>query len=527
MDKKLYARVDEVMQLSWKAFQEYRDISSSKRLEFLQSIGEELMALGDQLLETASIETNIPIARLRSERARTIFQLDNYGKAMLTGIVSDIRIDTAEPDRNPPRPDLRKMSLPIGPVVVFGASNFPFAYSTPGGDTASALAAGCTVVVKAHPAHPKTSGLCADAIIRAAEKTGMPDGVFQHISIDSILSQKETDKAQSAGNKSDNSFQAQSPGNIPDNGFQLSNELGTALVQHTYTSAVGFTGSLSGGRALFDLAAKRDKPIPVFAEMGSVNPVYILPEKLKLEKNEWAEKLVASITGGVGQFCTKPGLIIAIESDELHEFLEILATRTAQVAPAKMLHGGIAKSYLDKRTQALEQDGIDTLYPDLEEEGSPLIATVHASEYLTNKLLHEEVFGPYSLLIRCEDMQQLTEVALSMEGQITSTLIATDDELEKNSALVRILMETCGRLVHNGVPTGVEVVNAMHHGGPYPATTDSRFTSVGSDAIKRFLRPVCFQNFPGHLLPEELKDENPLGLFRTVNDILTQMPVRK
>lgn len=513
MDKNLQNQVDEIMQLSWKAFQEYRDISSSKRLEFLQSIGEELMALGDRLLETASSETNIPVARLRSERARTILQLNSYGKAMLTGIVSDIRIDLSDPERNPPRPDLRKMSLPIGPVVVFGASNFPFAYSTPGGDTASALAAGCTVVVKGHPAHPKTSQLCADAIIKAGQKTGMPDGIFQHITVASILSNNLND--QNAGDDRNH------------NDFNYSNELGAELVQHKYTSAVGFTGSLSGGRALFDLAGKRDKPIPVFAEMGSVNPVYILPEKLKSEKNEWAEKLVASITGGVGQFCTKPGLIIAIESDELHDFLEILATKTAQVAPAKMLHGGIAKSYIDKRTKALEQDGIDTLYPDLEEEGSPLIATVHASEYLTNKLLHEEVFGPYSLLIRCEDIQQLTEIALSMEGQITSTLIATDEELEKNSALVRILMETCGRLIHNGVPTGVEVVGAMHHGGPYPATTDSRFTSVGSDAIKRFLRPVCFQNFPGHLLPEELKDENPLGLFRTVNNILTQMPVRK
>lgn len=514
MDKIIRQRVDEIMQISWRAFQEYRIISSAKRLEFLQAIGEELMAPGDQLLETASSETNIPIARLRSERARTILQLNNYGKAMLTGIVSDIRIDTSNLDRNPPRPDLRKMSLPIGPVVVFGASNFPLAYSTPGGDTASALAAGCTVVVKGHPAHPNTSQLCADAILRAAKKTGMPQGVFQHISVNSILPQKETDKAQSSGNSSDN-------------GFRLSNDLGTALVQHNYTSAVGFTGSLSGGRALFDIAASREKPIPVFAEMGSVNPVYILPEKLKSEKTEWAEKLVASITGGVGQFCTKPGLIIALESDELHKFLEILATKTAQVAPAKMLHEGVAKSYIDKRTNALEQDGIDTLYPDLEEEGSPLIATVHASEYLTNKLLHEEVFGPYALVVRCEDMQQLTEVALSMEGQITSTLIATNEELEKHSLLVRILMESCGRIIHNGVPTGVEVVNAMHHGGPYPATTDSRFTSVGADAIKRFLRPVCFQNFPEHLLPDELKDGNPLGLFRTVNDLLTQMPVRK
>ncbi|MGZ5246189.1 MAG: aldehyde dehydrogenase (NADP(+)) [Flavitalea sp.] len=490
MEENFQQQVDEKMQLSWNAFQEYRNTTAATRLDFLQAIGDELIALGDQLLETASSETNIPIARLRSERARTILQLNNYGKAMLTGIVSDIRIDTADQDRNPVRPDLRKMSLPIGPVVVFGASNFPFAYSTPGGDTASALAAGCTVIVKGHPAHPKTSQLCADAIIRAAEKTGMPAGVFQHIS-------------------------------------GTSNDLGAALVQHKYTSAVGFTGSLSGGRALFDLAAQREKPIPVFAEMGSVNPVYILPEKLKTEKNEWAEKLVASITVGVGQFCTKPGLIIAIESEDLHEFLEMLALKSAQVSPEKMLHPGIAKSYIDNRTKALEQDGMDTLYPDIDEEGSPLIATVHASEYLTNKVLHEEVFGPYSLLVRCEDIQQLMEVALSMDGQITSTLIATQEELEKNASLVRMLMESCGRLIHNGVPTGVEVVNAMHHGGPYPATTDSRFTSVGADAIRRFLRPVCFQNFPEHLLPEELKDDNPLGLFRTVNDIITVMPVRK
>ncbi len=481
--------INSTMEQSWKAFQEFRNLSAARRLEFLKAIAKGLEDAGDELLQIASEETNLPIARLRNEKARTIHQLVSYGEAALRGNILDLRIDTAIPGKNPPRPDIRKMNLPIGPIVVFGASNFPFAYSTPGGDTASALAAGCTVVVKGHPAHAKTSQACADIILAAATSSNMPEGVFAHV-----------------------------PGE--------SYEIGQLLVQHPLTRAVGFTGSLPGGRALFDLAAKRENPIPVFAEMGSVNPVYLLPEKLKNSIATLVPQFTASITGGVGQFCTKPGLFIGVEGDELNEFLELLSTQVAQTAPAKMLHPGIAKSYLERRERALEQDGIDTLYPDIDEEGSPLIATVHASEYLVNPVLHEEVFGPYALVIRCEDMNQLTEIAIRMEGQITSTIIATDDELEKNAALVRIIMESCGRLIINGVPTGVEVVSSMHHGGPYPATTDSRFTSVGPDAIRRFLRPMSFQNFPAHLLPDELKDDNPLKLFRLVNEQLTDMPIR-
>jgi NADP-dependent aldehyde dehydrogenase len=482
--------INSTMEQSWKAFQEYRNISAAGRLEFLKAIAKGLEAAGDDLVQVASEETNLAIARLRNELARTIHQLISYGEAAVKGVILDIRIVTAISERNPPRPDIRKMNLPIGPVVVFGASNFPFAYSTPGGDTASALAAGCTVVVKGHPAHARTSQACADIILEAARVSNMPKGVFAHI-----------------------------PGE--------SYEIGQALVQHPLTRAVGFTGSLPGGRALFDIAATRKNPIPVFAEMGSVNPVYLLPEKLSASIESLVSQFTTSITGSVGQFCTKPGLFIGIEGDDLNEFLEKLSSRVAQIAPAKMLHPGIAKSYLERRGRALEQDGIDTLYPDVNEEGSPLVATVHAAEYLDNPVLHEEVFGPYALVIRCEDINQLTEIAIRMEGQITSTIIATDDELEKNAALVRIIMESCGRLIINGVPTGVEVVSSMHHGGPYPATTDSRFTSVGPDALRRFLRPLSFQNFPAHLLPDELKDENPLKLFRLVNEQLTDMPILK
>jgi len=393
------------------------------------------------------------------------------------------------PTKTPPKPDIRKMLVPLGPVVVFGASNFPFAYSTAGGDTACAFAAGCPVIVKAHPAHAATSELVAGAILKAAEKCKMPKGIFTH---------------------------------IHSSGF----EGGKALVMHPHVKAVGFTGSFIGGKALFDFANQRKEPIPVFSEMGSINPVFLLPEKLKESAADIAKMYAGSITLSVGQFCTNPGLVIGIESEALKIFADALGAEIKNIAPGTMLHPGIAKAFNEKRNTALKQDDVTTVavssVQPKENQGTPTIATVHAHVFLNNPVLHQEVFGPYSLIIQCRDMNEMVEVAKHLEGQLTSTLMATDKDVRENEELVESVKNICGRFILNGVPTGVEVCLSMHHGGPYPATTDSRYSSVGADGIKRFARPVAFQNWSNALLPDELKNENPLQIWRTVNNELTK-----
>lgn len=478
------AEVNEVMQQSWQAFHAYRKLPLKARADFMRAIAVELEKCGDHLIHTAMKETHLPEARLRGERGRTILQLNQYADACERGEWMDISIDTAIPDKNPPKPDIRKMMMPLGPVVVFGASNFPFAYSTSGGDTATAFAAGCTVIVKAHPAHAETSHIVADAILNAAAYLNMPEGVFNHV-------------------------------------YGQSFEVGKALVMHPYTKAVGFTGSYAGGKQLFDWANQRKEPIPVFAEMGSVNPVYLLPEQLNTSASQIATIYAASITLGVGQFCTNPGLIIGIESDALKTFIHDLGKAIQKVAPAPMLHAGIVKAYKENKGVALLQDGVHLVAESETEvkanEGLPTVATVDAQTYLKNPLLHKEVFGPYSLVIRCADANEMLQVAQHMEGQLTSTLMATGNDILKNEALVDAVKNSCGRLIMNSVPTGVEVCLSMHHGGPFPATTDARFTSVGADAIKRFARPICFQNWSNELLPAELKNENPLNFLRRVN----------
>jgi NADP-dependent aldehyde dehydrogenase len=478
------AEVNEVMQKAQLAFQEYKKISLKKRAAFMRAIAVELEKCGDHLIHTAMKETNLPEARLRNERGRTILQLNQYADACERGAWMDISIDTAIPDKNPPKPDLRKMMIPLGPVVVFGASNFPLAYSTAGGDTATAFAAGCSVIVKAHPAHAETSHIVADAILNAAAYQNIPEGVFQHV-------------------------------------YGQSFEVGKALVMHPYTKAVGFTGSFTGGKQLFDWANQRKEPIPVFAEMGSVNPVYLLPEKLNTSSSEIASMYAASITLGVGQFCTNPGLIIGIESDALQTFIHDLGKAIQKITPAPMLHAGIVKAYKENKGNALLQDGVHLVAESETEvkanEGLPTVATVDAQAYLKNPLLHKEVFGPYSLVIRCANTDEMLKVAQHMEGQLTSTIMATTNDIRNNEALTDAVKSTCGRLIMNNVPTGVEVCLSMHHGGPFPATTDARFTSVGADAIKRFARPICFQNWNNELLPDELKNDNPLNLMRRIN----------
>ena len=484
--------IEEVMQQAWKAFHVYRKCSLKQRAAFMRAIAVELEACGDALIQTAMQETNLPEARLRNERGRTIFQLNQYADACEKGEWLEARIDTAIPDKAPPKPDVRKMLVPLGPVVVFGAANFPFAYSTAGGDTATAFAAGCPVIVKAHPAHAATSELVAKAITKAAADCAMPEGIFTHI-------------------------------------HGASFEVGKALVEHPYTKAVGFTGSLVGGKQLFDWANQRKVPIPVFAEMSSINPVFLMPEKMKTDAVELAKLYAGSITLGAGQFCTNPGLLIGLEGKELTAFTEALGKEIIKITPATMLHTGIFKNYRKKKDEALKQSGVDTVAhseakPGLN-QGSPTIASATGQAFLNNPTLHQEVFGPYSLIIRCKDMKEMLQVANRLEGQLTATVMATENDIRIHDKIIDAVANICGRFIVNNVPTGVEVCLSMQHGGPYPATTDSRFGSVGADGIKRFARPLAFQNWSNEFLPDELKNENPLGIWRTINNEPGRNPV--
>jgi len=477
--------INGVLQHAQLAFLSYKNFPGKKKAEFLRAIADEIEALGIQLVSSAMRETNLPEARIINERGRTTGHCRMFADLVENGSWVDARVDTAIPDRAPAaKPDLRKMLVPIGPVVVFGAANFPLAYSTAGGDTASALAAGCPVIVKAHPAHAETSELIAGAIYKAIEKTGMPKGVFQHV-------------------------------------HGASFEVGQALVKHPFTKAVGFTGSLTGGKSLYDLANQRPEPIPVFAEMSSINPVILLPETLHREAEKTATSLAGSITLGVGQFCTNPGLIIAVEGEELDRFIKALSSEIQKGMPGTMLHQGIADNYSKKLTQTLAQKGVKVEGQSSAEgnssQGRPHVASVMGEEFMKNPTLAEEVFGPFSLIVRCKNNDELHAVVNRTHGQLTATIMAEEAELAKYSSLINTLVEKAGRLVVNGVPTGVEVCPSMQHGGPYPATTDSRFSAVGTDAIKRFARPVSFQNFPESLLPEELKTANPLGIWRMFN----------
>jgi 2,5-dioxopentanoate dehydrogenase len=480
--------INKTLQESQIAFLSYKNFNGKKKAYFLRAIADEIEALGSELVQTAMQETNLAEARIINERGRTTSHCRMFADLVEEGSWVDARIDTAIPDRLPaPKPDIRKMSVPLGTVVVFGAANFPLAYSTAGGDTISALAAGCPVIVKAHPAHPKTSDLVAGAVKKAIDKTGMPQCIFQHLH----------------------------------GGF----DVGQALVKHPLTKAVGFTGSLAGGKALFDLANQRPEPIPVFAEMSSINPVILLPETLNEQVEKTAVTLSASITLGVGQFCTNPGLIIAIENEGLKRFTKSLSESITNSLAGTMLHQGIADNYATKSSQALTQKGIVVEGKSSAEakknQGAPTIVSVAATDFLKNPLLAEEVFGPFSLIVKCKDLAELHTVVNHLHGQLTCSIFGSDIEILKHQSMLNVLIEKAGRLIVNGVPTGVEVCPSMQHGGPFPSTTDSRFTSVGTDAIKRFVRPVAFQNFPNSLLPEELKDGNPLGIWRLFNNELT------
>ena len=374
----------------------------------------------------------------------------------------------------------------------FGASNFPLAYSTAGGDTASALASGCPVVVKSHPMHAGTGELVASAIVRAARETGMPNGVFSNLNSSGI-------------------------------------EVGKQLVKQPKIKGVGFTGSIAGGRALFDIAAQREEPIPVFAEMGSVNPVVFLPEALRLKGKQWGEIYAGSITLGTGQFCTNPGLLFGIKGDALDAFIHTLSEEIIKIEPSCMLHPNIISKYNDYRQAVLNEENttVTAAYThDVElNHANQTIAKVSGETFINNPRLHQEVFGPFSMIVECENEQELVKAISGLEGQLTGTILGMENEMDAYGPVVTSLENRVGRLIFNGVPTGVEVCPSMQHGGPYPASTDSRFGAVGIDAIQRWVRPISYQNWPNHLLPEALKNENPLGIQRLVNNKKTNTPI--
>lgn len=469
-----------------RAFPEYRRKTANETADFLEAIARGIEALGDELIERAQAETALPAERLKGERARAVGQLQMFAGVVREGSWVEATIDHAEPARKPlPKPDLRRMLIPLGPVAVFGASNFPLAFSVAGGDTASALAAGNPVLVKAHPAHPGTSELVARAVADAVKETGMPAGVFSLV-------------------------QGQSP------------EVSLAVVEHPLTKAVGFTGSLRVGRALFDAASRRPEPIPVYAEMGSVNPVFVLPGALRERGSEFAEGLKQSVTLGVGQFCTNPGLVVGVRSEAFEKFLDKTDELFAAATPGTMLNAGILRSYAEgiKRLRQFTNRGSGARAADESRtQATAYVFSTDAATFLDKHELGEEVFGPSTLIVACEGVEELRRVAEHLEGALTATIHGTPEDLREYAWLVSALELKAGRLVFNGFPTGVEVCAAMQHGGPYPATTDARSTSVGTAAIKRFARPVCYQNFPQEALPVELQDENERRLWRLVDNL--------
>lgn len=485
--------INEAVSLAGHAYIAYNQKSGIEKAAFLNAIADEILALDTLLIKTYCSESGLPEGRAQGERGRTIGQLRAFAALVEEGSWVDATIDTGIPDRAPmPKPDLRKMMVPLGPVVVFGASNFPLAFSTAGGDTAAALAAGCPVIVKSHPMHAGTGELVASAIIKAAQDTGMPNGVFSNLNSSGI-------------------------------------EVGIALVQHPIVKAVGFTGSINAGRALYDIASKREEPIPVFAEMGSVNPVIMLPEALSNRATDLAKTYAGSITVGAGQFCTNPGLILAIKGEGLTNFINNLSEEIVKIEPSSMLHPNIIGAYEKNKQSAIDQEGL-VVAADYGSEVSvnfarQAVVTVEGETFLNNRTLHQEVFGPFSMVVICENAAQLQLIIENLEGQLTGTIISDNDEITKYGKVVAALQTRVGRIIFNGVPTGVEVCPAMQHGGPYPASTDSRFTAVGTQSIKRWVRPFSFQDWPEHLLPNELKNTNPMGISRLINNQLTKNPI--
>ncbi|HEX6180353.1 MAG TPA: aldehyde dehydrogenase (NADP(+)) [Chitinophagaceae bacterium] len=482
--------INEAISKATSAFEIYKSKSFEERAHFLDTIADEIVQ-SEELVQRAHLESGLPEVRITNERGRTVGQLKLFASLLREGSFVEAIIDTAMPDRKPlPRSDIRRMMHPVGPVAVFAASNFPLAFSTAGGDTASALAAGCPVIVKAHSSHLGTNELIASAIINAAQKCNMPDGVFS-----SLIGEGAS--------------------------------LGQQLVKHPQIKAVGFTGSFRGGMALLKAAInERDEPIPVYAEMSSINPVLILPNKIMQSVDEVTSQLSASITLGVGQFCTNPGLLFVIKDDNTETFIQKLAQALQQVLPATMLNQTICGAYYKERQQLLLTQGVEVVLTADEGrddyKGSASLGKTTGKNFAENGSLQNEVFGPFSLVVVCEGEKELKTALQSLRGQLTATVIGTPHDLQQFQSCLDLLITRVGRVIYNGVPTGVEVCHAMMHGGPFPATTYAHFTSVGTEAIKRFLRPVCYQDCPQEFLPDALKDENPLRIMRKLNGEFTR-----
>lgn len=477
------SETDRAAQLAHQAFLVYSRLSGEKKAAFLEAIASKIESLGDALVERATQETGLPEARIKGETARTTGQLRLFATLVKEGSWVEARIDRADPDRQPlPKPDTRAMARPLGPVVVFAASNFPLAFSAGGGDTAAALAAGCPVIVKAHHSHPGTSELVGRAIITAAQETGMPEGVYSML-------------------------------------FGSGRSVGAALVAHPLVKAVGFTGSTSGGKALMKIAAERPEPIPVYAEMGSINPVFILPGALKERAEKIAAGLHGSATLGVGQFCTNPGLVLLDRSKEADQMMEAFVDAMQNTEAQVMLNAGISQSYregVDERSKQPEVEALVAHGTDQSEGclGSTAVFQTSAKRFLEDESLSSEIFGPGTTVLRAHSPDELLRVAERIEGQLTATIHATEEDLKEHGELIAALERKVGRLVFNGFPTGVEVCHSMVHGGPFPATSDGRSTSVGTLSIYRFTRHVCFQDCPDAILPPELQEANPLAIHR-------------
>ena len=485
------AEVDLAVQLACEAFAVYGRASGVERGALLRKIAAKIESIGDELIERAHQEAALPKPRLQGETTRTCGQLRMFAQVVEEGSWVGARIDRAEPDRKPPKPDIRSMLRPLGPVAVFGASNFPLAFSVGGGDTASALAAGNPVIVKAHPAHPGTSELVGLAIRDSVAECGLPEGVF------SLL-------------------------------FDSGTLVGVALVKHPMLKAVGFTGSRSGGRALMDLAAARPEPIPFFAEMSSTNPTFILPGALRERGEGIAAGLHASFTVGAGQFCTKPGMVFLPQGGEAGGFTKKLHELVGGSAGFNLLTPGIRSSYRSAIARRQQNASVKSLLKasepsdDSELSVGVVLFETDAAAFLSDRELDAEIFGPTTLLVRHSSRAEILKIARGLEGHLTATIHGTAQDLREFADLIAILENKVGRLVFNGFPTGVEVTHAMVHGGPYPATSDGRSTSVGSQAIFRFARPVCYQGFPEEALPGELRDANPLGIWRMIDGQMTR-----
>src|SRR5580692_746420 len=487
--------VERACALAWSAFDSFRELDSELRARFLEAIAEQILALGDDLLERGHLESGLPIARLTGERARTVGQLRLFADELRKGGWLGIRVDPALPERKPlPRSDLRQRKVALGPVVVFGASNFPLAFSVAGGDTASALAAGCPVIVKAHTAHPGTSELVGQAVQKAVRECNMPEGVF------SLL-------------------------------FGRGAQIGVALMKHPLVKAGGFTGSRGAGRQLMDTAAARPEPIPFYAEMSSTNPVFILPGALKERAAGIASGLHASFTLGAGQFCTKPGMVFLPEGADAPKFVDQLRQSVDESAPFYLLTSGIRSAYQSSVADRKKRQGVSVVAEkSIAGNGHELgvgaaLFETDGQTFLKDAGLEEEIFGPATLLVRHANREQMLEAARNFEGHLTATIHGTEEDLRNFGDLIAILENKAGRLLINGFPTGVEVSHAMVHGGPYPSTSDGRSTSVGSQAIFRFTRLICYQNFPDTALPAELKNENPLHIWRMVDGEMTREAV--